>query len=251
MKALEYHAIIIIANSYKHNGRCVAGIDLSQDGFPLVRPVSSNDAGQLPVHDIAPEGLDSLPVFKTVLVPLTRSTPESYQSENWEVVEGASWIEANSPQIMHELILKVANRQANLWTKDDPKSEVGANYNSWNAQRDRLPFDEANQLQSSLALIKLDSMRIDRWKNLDTGEIEQFRGNFKYDNRYFNLKITDPKVEALWESLPTPKTRRPHEDSPHIEPRHVNNILTTISLGVPFHGYVYRLIANIQRFSIN
>lgn len=255
---MPYHPLLIVANSKKNLGRCVAGIDLatlqpnpSKDTrFPLqrpfIRPVSNDDSRALDPSQIAPVGMDHLPLFQIVEVPLQRPFPEGYQTENWLVEPNLPWKLVENQNIVPQVIEDATSSLHSLWTLPDADEENHPNYQSSRGQRDRIPESEAETLSSSLALISLDNLRIDRWSPSVDGEEPQFRGNFQHNGRYFNLRITDLQIENLWSQLPRPFSKRPFDNNPNVEPKHTGPVTLTVSLGLPYRGHIYRLIANVH-----
>lgn len=253
---MQYRPLFIVANSKKHGGRCVAGIDLTPSSSqathdnrhprPFIRPVSSDPARSLDPSRIIPPGMDHLPIFRTVLVPLLHPCPEGHQTENWLVDCNSPWRLDEDHGIGSNIIREVTTTPHTLWCLPNSDDENGGHYNSGSGQRDRIPEAEAAKLSSSLAIVNLENLRIDKWVADMPGEEPKFRGNFKHRGRYFNMRITDLRIADLWNTLPQPQSRRPFEDNLRVEPKHTGPVTLTISLGTPFNGYVYRLIANVQ-----
>lgn len=254
---MQYRPLFIVANSKKHGGRCVAGIDLTPSSSqathdnrhprPFIRPISSDPARSLDPSQIAPRGMDDLPIFRTVLVPLLDPCPEEYQTENWLVdCNSPWWLLDEAHGRGSSIIGEVTTPPHPLWCLPNSNDENSGRYNSQRGQRDRIPEAEAGALRSSLAIVNLETLRIDKWAaDMPDGE-PTFRGNFKHNGRYFNLRITDLRIADLWNTLPQPFSRRPFENNPRVEPKHTGPVTLTISLGTPYEGYVYRLIANVQ-----
>ncbi|HPS29924.1 MAG TPA: hypothetical protein PLZ43_06695 [bacterium] len=78
--------IIILANSLKYHGRCVAGIDLRTGEW--VRPISRSD------HEEVPESVAAdFNLFDIVDIPLTEKQKKytEFQRENWYYDENLTW----------------------------------------------------------------------------------------------------------------------------------------------------------------
>jgi hypothetical protein len=80
--------MVCLANSRKHQGRCVAG--LITDGSAWIRPVSSAADGSLfPSHYILQDGTETQ-VMDVVHLEVRQHRPENHQPENW-VIGKSKW----------------------------------------------------------------------------------------------------------------------------------------------------------------
>ena len=221
--------ILCLANSRKGGERCVAGREISAGGHPgpWVRPVSNrpNDA----VSEFERQYKDgSEPrVLDVVDVPVIKASPQEYQRENWLLDPERRW----------ELIRRLApsdlahftTREAQLWV---------SGYSSAEEENDRIPSSIAIKLPSSLRLIRVDQMELSV-RTHDSGR--RVRARFRYAQTGYSLRVTDPVCEQRYKDL---------DDGDYP----IGESYLTISLGEPFEGYSYKLIAaviepNVERSS--
>lgn len=203
--------IICLANSYKRQGRCIAGIEI--DSGRWIRPVSDLDDGQIPIED---ERIDAenIAVLDIVDIPIDPVRKASYEIENYRYTEQA-WRVADRAKIID--LLGYCEREL-LYR------EYGGT----------IPFDELIDRSPvrTLQLIEVKSLYCyrnarNRWKAkiLDEG----------YYFSDFELSITDP---IALEKLNQGKSLSPH-------------CLICISLSKPWQAtpiddfLCYRLVAGI------
>lgn len=204
--------IIILANSWKHGGRCVAGVEVEEtkDNFQIIcesyqrpywiRPISRTDNGELSLSLV-----QSIEMLSIVSLINAQSKPMGYQSENFTFDE-------------LKIIGNISQNEQNLDLLLD-KSHATIFGNSGKAVHQ----DHINSLDYSLMLIKPTCFSGVRTTNA-RGNC-QFRGNFQYNNVIYDLPITDPTYKIGCE----------------------NNkmIYLSLSLGTLFSGYHYKLIAGV------
>ncbi|HEU5425052.1 MAG TPA: hypothetical protein VFU72_16035, partial [Nitrolancea sp.] len=114
--------IVVLANSYKHDGRCVAGreVAVAEDGRVTfggwLRPVNDTEDGELlPEQCRLQDG--SLPRPLDIIdIPCSGPQGDPTQPENWLLAGGTNWRRAGrlSPDHLPEL----AERPAQLWPDD-------------------------------------------------------------------------------------------------------------------------------------
>lgn len=86
--------IICLANSYKHHGRCLAGINLNSGEW--IRPVSTLEDGKLPLDDSHTK-VDRIWLLDIIDIPIDRSQKLGYEVENcgyrhlpWRIIDKAT-----------------------------------------------------------------------------------------------------------------------------------------------------------------
>ena len=221
---IEKH-LIILANSRKLNGRCVAGKEIygGQIG-EWIRPVGINGHGELSLRQIQCQGGSDPNLLDIVKIELIRRTPQKYQTENCLVNARVSWemISRFPPERIAELL----DEHNQMWLNGH-SSGLGRN--------DRIPHEIAEAKEtSSLRLIRPEnlSLLITSWDGRKKIRVEFILGGVNY-----SLGCTDPVVERKLRSLDDGKYHLTGD-----------NHSLCVSLGSPFEGYVYKLVAGIIGF---
>src|SRR5262245_8566645 len=80
--------IICLANSRKHQGRCVAG--LTTDGGGWIRPISNTPDGSLLAHHYTLTNGTEARVMDVLWMEVDQPRPENHHPENW-IVGKAKW----------------------------------------------------------------------------------------------------------------------------------------------------------------
>ena len=212
--------IVCLANSRKGGDRCVAGREILASGRlgPWVRPVSSRPNDAVSEQERQYRDGSEPRVLDVVDVPVIKASPQEYQRENWLLDPERRW----------ELIRRLApsdlphftTREAQLWVND---------YSSAEGENDRIPSSIAIKLPSSLRLIKVDRMELSV-RTHDSGQ--RVRGRFCYARTGYSLRVTDPLCEQRYKHL---------DDGDYT----VGESYLTVSLGEPYDGYSYKLIAAV------
>lgn len=203
--------IICLANSYKHQGRCIAGIDMASGQW--VRPISNLDDGRIPIENqyIKAEHISILDIID---IPIDVNRKSGYEIENY-CYTNRPWQTIGQAKVVDLLNHREQELIYSYYGRAIP-------YNYLNAQS---PL-------RTLQLIEVKSLSCyknsrDRWRARILDE--------KYDFADFDLSITDP--------IALDKLNRGGQLSSHN--------LICMSLGQPWQAtsadelMCYRLIAGI------
>ena len=218
--------LVCLANSRKHGDHCVAGREWADGSVGAwIRPVSDRDDQALSEEERSyGGGKGGEPQIGDVMeVPLLQPQPQDSQPENWLLNPGRSWEKAGA--IAWNDLDKLVDPEAPLWTNGS-SSHTGTN--------NRVPEDQGATLTDSLRLIRVDDLRLDVRFSEYTLRFE-VDGVFSYGGADYKLRVTDPEYEFAYTFL--------HDPGEH----YVGESYLTISLGEPFEGYHYKLIAAIIR----
>ncbi|MCZ0933271.1 MAG: hypothetical protein OXJ52_08990 [Oligoflexia bacterium] len=117
---------------------------------------------------------------------------------------------------------QIQDKPPDLWLKGCSNSK---------AENDCIPVDEASKLKTSLCLIYVPSIKVHVYTGIYKGK-RKARAKFDYNNTKYNLSITDPKAESHF-------FKKQDEEYP------MNNLYLCVSIGEPFNGCCYKLVAGI------
>ncbi len=216
--------LICLANSRKLGGHCVAGKEWRAEGpGAWIRPVSVRPHEELsPAERCFSDGaepglLDLMDI--AFMGPLARG----FQSENWLLDPGVRWVRRGG--LVTTALTSLVDRPSRLWA-DGYSTNAGAN--------DRVPLKIAERFSGSLALIHVTELIVRSLTQLTptAGTKRRVQARFRYNGAPYALWITDPLVESKGLQ---------RADGDYLVPAaHL-----TISLGEPFEGYVYKLVAAV------
>jgi hypothetical protein len=230
-----YKTIVCLANSRKEGGCCIAGKEIIDNHW--IRPVSEFETGELLKKHIIlyqeklPKWLSFIirwftqhnpqpAVLDVITIPLIQPQPHAYQSENYLVDTTHCWLKQCT--LLATELEPLCDSVTSLWLNG---------YHSFKGFNDRIPVEIATtHINTSLLLIKLDELSLLVEKESDRVKI---RVNFSFNHEQYRLVLTDPKVESLYCFKP--------EGEYFIS----TPVYLCVSLGEPFHGYCYKLVAAI------
>ncbi len=209
-----------LANSRKESGRCVAGLEIVESGLKgWIRPVSSREKGEVSLDERRYENGQDVQLLDIVDIRFVEPRPHGCQVENHLIDDTEHW------QLVSRFesgnLVDGASRAGPLWL------DVSSSYGGSN---DRIPVVDADRLDHSLKLVQPEALRI--W--VGTGyRKRQVRAVFQLGKVQYNLGVTDTKIEARYLAM---------KDGEYDYPA---KAVACISLGEPFKGYRYKLVASI------
>jgi hypothetical protein len=203
--------LLCLANSTKHNGRCVAGIRL--DTGEWVRPVSSAEDGTLsPAMCTLDIGREAQPL-DIIDMDLIGARPEPHQPENW-VIASRPW------QLAEQWSVGQAVETL------DPATENGPALLGGTSSRIPVTDIEANPVTTSLAVVRVTA------PHFVVNTYGKVRARFSLRGQHYDLSVSDrePWVDDV---------RRQHVLLPS------SDWYLTISLTEPFSltGACHKLVA--------
>jgi hypothetical protein len=218
--------ILCLANSRKHSGRCIAGREIL-NGQPgaWIRPVSAREHQEVSESEWQyPDGSDPM-VLDLIHAPLVEPHPHNFQQENglldpnfyWQKVDRCDW--------------------AGLQVFLDPVEALWINGQStYNGLNDRIALAQANELLSSLRLIHVDRLAIRVFRPnppaASYSPKRKVQGQFEHAGVKYWLSVTDPVYEKRFLA---------QADGNY----ELGESCLAISLGEPYEGFCYKLIACI------
>jgi putative nucleic acid modification protein with dual OB domain len=218
MKILDF---VCLANSQKHNGRCIAGITAAGE---WVRPVSPDPDGTLyPQQYTLTDG--SEPSVLDVIRLEATPRPEPHQPENWRI-SGARWRRLGR--------LSEQQGRQSLHKRATPGPHVlGSLLGS-------VSYDYLieHPMQASLCLVEPGEILWHVRTNYRGNR--QIRAIFSLTGAQHNLPVTDP----IWTDRHRNLGFGSHQ-SHELGIAAGRSTFLTVSLAEPFNGYCYKLIAAV------
>lgn len=216
--------IVCLANSRKLNGRCIAGRELV-NGEPgeWIRPVSNRQDEEVSEHERQYEDGSDPRLLDVVDVPLLHSAGHTYQRENWLLDPNYDW--AKTGQISWTELGPLVSPPGPLWIDGD---------STYHGLNDRIAGDHAATLTSSLALIYADEIDLHVFAPGEAfgNHKRRVQASFHHNGVHYALRVTDPRQERRFLTQPNGTYR-------------LGECYRTISLGEPFKGDTYKLVATI------
>jgi len=216
--------LICLANSYKLNYRCVAGLHV--DGGGWVRPVSDKEHGALQYSQYRLPDHSEPHLFDVIRVGLSCPRPLPHQPENW-LVDDSPWMLLERPapaEFARVVSSAVCGGPALLG--DTARAVRQAQFCSRPARH-------------SLTLIKPANLR---WRTeFNTYQLRNVpRVLFDLGDVRYDLPLTDPAYAGSLQ-------RRDEGDyqSSDLGIREDSTVLLTISLSEPYNGICYKLVAGV------
>lgn len=213
--------IICLANSYKHGGRCIAGVSI-EDGAWIRLRGNSPDGALQPLEYALDDGTEPR-LLDVVEVELHLAQPSASHPEDWQIAP-----------VRWRLIQRPAT--AKQWTALTGKKAKSKSI--LHDYRDRIAAWELKYkpLQSSLCLIC--PSEIYWWVREDKGK-RRYRAVFHHNYVTYDLALTDPRWLDRLKLLP--EGVYPHTDfaDPAAE------TWCTISLSELYFGFHYKLVAGV------
>jgi hypothetical protein len=184
------HKIVCLANSRKHNDRCVAG-KIYESGQVLgwVRPISARQSEELSVSERQYENGAEPQLLDVLEFSFFEPKPSGHQSENI-VISGPRRFRKIGNLSPLDLI-KSVDKPINLWIMGYESRTYGKN--------DLVPPDRISEVKNSLYLINPHNFSV---QIVSSRFGRQTRGRFSYLGADYNLKITDPVLEFHFRSKP-------------------------------------------------
>jgi len=217
--------IVCLANSRKLTGRCIAGIEL-RDGRRQgwIRPVSAREHEEVSEYERQYEdGSDPRPL-DVMDVPLLEPRPKDHQQENWLLDPGSYWRRVGRLE-WHDLHA-LADPVQRLWV-DGHSTYTGMN--------DRIPQAHIVGVESSLCLIHVDRVMLSVFSpgKAFGNSKRRVQGGFSLGSAQYRLWVTDPVYEREYLARPDGSYE-------------AGESYLTVSLGEPYQGDCYKLIAAIM-----
>jgi hypothetical protein len=187
-----------------------------------VRPVSARPEEEVSEHEREYEDGSDPRVLDVIDVPLIEAKPKDFQQENWLLDPDKYWKKVGA--LDWKGVVALAENPERLWVNES-STRAGMN--------DQISLETANKLKSSLVLIHVKEWRLRVFRpGADFGSSKlRVQGQFKHRGESYWLWVTDP-VERTY------KAKGEGEYA-------IGECCLTISIGEPYKGNCYKLIAAI------
>ena len=218
--------IVCLANARKLSGRCVAGREWSAERGTgeWIRPVSARDGGEVSEYERQYEDGSDPRLLDVIDVPLLEPRPDGSQTENWLLDPDSYWRKEGKHSWFD--LPALVDPAAPLWIDG---------CSTYNGRNDKVPIESAASLSGSLRLIHVERLAL---AVFSPGEAfgnrkRRVQGCFSHAGRDYALWVTDPVYERAYLS----KLDGAYE---------IRDCYATVSLGEPYQGARYKLIAAIM-----
>lgn len=213
--------IVCLANSYKHGGRCVAGVCV--DGGKWIRLRGAAPDGSLDTHESVLDDGSEPRLLDLIEVELHYAIPSDAHPEDWQIAP-VPWRLIERPAAAAQL--------QKITAAADKSTTILRGY------RDRMSTEEiqAKPLQSSLVLVCPTEIY---WWIRQEGEKRKYRALFRRHYVTYDLAVTDPRWLEQLNLMPAGIYPHATFAGPACE------TWLTISLSEAFHGWHYKLVAAV------
>ncbi len=181
---MEIRRIVVLANSYKKSGRCVAGRELGEGNAvgDWLRPISDQPEGELLLRHIRLNDGSPLEVLDIVDVPVGKYAHDKSHPEDWRVDTSEAW--KRREKFAAKQLATLEEQPGDLWM--DPSTR---------ADRATTGFLIGRPKHQSLFLIRPTDFRVEL-----TNDFNPFKGRdqqkrraiFTYKWQEYSLGLTDP-----------------------------------------------------------
>ena len=181
--------IICLANSRKPQGRCIAGKLYVQGKFgKWFRPISAREGEELSETERFVERNSEPALLDILEFSIIQAKPSNHQTENWLI----------NPRVRMQKIGNISPRDLMI-TVDKPINLWIVGSSSKRGKNDFVPEDRIEEVSDSLFLVNPTTFSIHVITDDFMGRVSrQVRGEFTHYGAEYNLKITDPVLEAKY-----------------------------------------------------
>jgi hypothetical protein len=231
-----FKRILILANSIKLGGRCLAGREIFLNGEstyrigPWLRPVGHVDGREIKESERFYWPNDPVKVGDFAEVALAEKMNEPWHPENWRLIEKDPWRRISDLFVFPPLEL-LEEHPKDLWLEPGQRT-------------DRMAHEEvlANPPTYSLAMIHPENFRIEFSSMIVEDELKRRRRClFRYRGVDYDMGMTDPVIGNRYAPcMPGPNEPIKTIRLPGGDPR-----LLCVSLACAFRGFHYKVVATI------
>lgn len=212
--------ILCLANSRKLSGRCIAGREITPDGYAgWVRPISARVSAEVSEEERRYENGSDPRVLDIIEVPVLAADPHLHQTENWVIDDRRYWDKKG--HAAWESVAALLEKPSSLWTVGD-STQYGMN--------DRIGPEAAAEMKGSLVLVEPEYLQVH--VGVHGHSKRRVKASFLYNEMHYSLVVTDPVVERAF--LPKPNGSYALE-----------KVFLCVSLTENWEGWCYKVVAGI------
>ncbi len=213
------HEVVILANSIKKGGRCVAGKNIRTKEW--IRPVSTEEGGSLDYSQALIRntyGTYNVKPLQKAYMELSAKVPLVAQPENFLIANNGPW--KQHFKIDRDMLDVYVDTPESIWDHGSVQDRVSSSY------FEETLFDEHH----SLYLISVE--KITFTVVLGSTGYNKLVGSFEYNNKKYTFSVTDPEY-CKYKNNEVGYSHTEYEK------------YLCLSLTDAFHGYSYKLIASV------
>jgi hypothetical protein len=215
--------IVCLANSRKMSGRCLAGKEVDKNNVftDWIRPVSSRGSQEISEEERRFKDGTDPKLLDIIQIEMLAPQPHAHQSENHLIDPSQHWVYLASAGWAS--IQKAVDEVETLWANG---------HHSYNGINDRVPEGQVASLKGSLLLVRPQNLILSVAVEGGQYRKRKVRAQFEYKGERYIVAVTDPVIERKLLSK---------EDGNY----KVEEALLCVSLGEPYEGYCYKLVAAV------
>jgi hypothetical protein len=233
---MELKRLLVLANSLKKTGRCVAGREVLSrrptEFGEWCRPVSwDRPEGELLQRHMIIKGDRSLQPLDMVKIPFSAYAADAVHPEDWVVAEDEPWEIAGT--LGRDALPELVETPPSLWLQAGKNSD-----------RVSTAFIKASSQHQSIYLVRPKNLRLRLSKEFDTYkgyDQKKVRTVFDYRGITYTLNLTDPVASGLY-CKTFPDVDEPAQE---ITLPFGDNCVLCVSLTPALNGIHYKVVATI------
>lgn len=214
--------IVCLANSRKTSGRCIVGKELKDGKIgQWIRPVSTRATHEISEGERRYQDGHDPQLLDIIKIPLNRPHPLAHQQEN-HVIDPECYWEKQGSMLFQDIKTGI----------DNPKIIWGIGQSSYSGLNNRVAIGQADGISLYLIFVDCLELIVGRKAPEYSDSKRAVRADFEYRNNRYRIDVTDPVIEKNYLSKGDGKYE-------------IMQPLLCISLGDPYEGYYYKLIAAV------
>ena len=216
--------IICLANFRKLHGRCIAGREwMEGQAGSWIRLVSARENQEVSEYERQYEDGSDPRVLDIIDIPVLEPQPKDYQTENWLLDPKYYWVKVGRASSFD--LPAITDPVEPLWIDG---------FSTYHGRNDKIPLDADSLPTSSLRLLHAINFKLAVFKPGEAfgNSKRRVQGQFTHLGTRYALWVTDPAYERAYLAK---------LDGTY----NIGECYLTISIGEPYKGACYKLIAAI------